>query len=72
MISLSEHVYSCLDWRTSWPFWLRLSVKSIILIVIPFAVINFKANSLTALNVIISVISASVALLFAIVQITDY
>ena len=59
---------------TLWPFWLRLSVKSIILIVIPFAVaiINFKAKPLTTLNVIIAVISASVALLFTIVQITDY
>ena len=59
---------------SSWPFWLRLTVKSIILIVIPLAVaiINFLAKPMKVLNVIIAIISASVALLFTIVQITDY
>ena len=58
---------------SSWPFWLRVSVKSIILIVIPLtvAITNFLAKPLKVLNVIIAIISASVALLFTIVQITD-
>ena len=58
---------------SSWPFWLRLTVKSIILIVIPFAVaiINFLAKPLKVFNVIIAILSASVALLFTIVQVTD-
>ena len=58
---------------STWPFWLRVTVKSIILIVIPIAVaiINFLAKPRKVLNYIISIISASVALLFTIVQITD-
>ena len=59
---------------SSWPFWLRLTVKSIILIVIPLtvAVINFLSTPKKVLNFVIAIASALVALLFTVVQITDY
>jgi hypothetical protein len=58
---------------SEWPFWLRITVKSIIIIVIPFtvAIINFLAKPMRVLNIVIAIVSLAVALLFTIVQITD-
>ena len=58
---------------SSWPFWLRLTVKSIILIAIPLVVsiINLLPTPKKAINVIIAIVAAWVSLLFTIVQITD-
>jgi hypothetical protein len=58
---------------SEWPFWLRITAKSVIMIVIPFAVsvINFLAKPMKLLNIIIAVVSLSVALLFTVVQIID-
>jgi hypothetical protein len=58
---------------SEWPFWLRITVKSTIMIVIPFAgsIINFLAKPMKLLNIIIAIVSLSVALLFTVVQIID-
>jgi H+/gluconate symporter-like permease len=58
---------------SSWPFWLRVTIKAAILIGIPLAaaIINLLSVRMKALNIIIAILSASVALLFAIVMITD-
>jgi hypothetical protein len=58
---------------SEWPFWLRITVKSIIMIVIPFAasIINFLAKPLKLLNIIIAIVSLSVGLSFTVVQIID-
>lgn len=57
----------------SWPFWLRVTLKSLILIVIPLtaAIINLLSTRMKAVNIVIAIVSASVAILFTIVMITD-